>query len=133
LAASYGPVTWVPSFFDRDHQTNTNSMYTRVSLADSAAFQHPTAMTLHSAPDDWRTIFEEDGPGGVSHVLTLLLLRLDGKVPPPEFQSSHQLAIATLWQQTLRCVGAHRECDLEPPRHIDSQRLLDFHSTKTTS
>jgi yersiniabactin synthetase, thiazolinyl reductase component len=133
LAASYGPVIWVPTFFDEDHTSNSRSLYNRMSKKDGAFFFSPTAITLLPAHHDWKTIFEREGPDAVSCVLQSLLLRLDGQEVPLGFQPSHQLAIATLWQQILRSIGSPRQCNLKPPRAIALQKIPNSYSLGVTS
>ncbi|UUE98151.1 Gfo/Idh/MocA family oxidoreductase [Xanthomonas hortorum pv. pelargonii] len=86
----------------------------------------PATQVLHPAPPDWRHSLEIDGPTGVGRVLQLLGQHLDGAALPPAFDPAYQLALATLWQQVLRCAGpAHAR---EPARAASARPARPGHA-----
>ncbi len=125
LEASYGPVLWTSALYDPRHRQNEQSLYRSVSSADDDHFSRPGTLTLHPAPPDWRHAFEVDGPAGVGRVLQSLNRHLGGEALPAEFRANRQLALARLWQQTLRRAGSVRQRGLSPPHTIDAQELLE--------
>jgi len=125
LAGSYGPVLWTPTFFDEQHGTSGESMFTRVAHQNAPCVDLPTTTTLHGAPKDWRAVFERDAPRAVSHVLRSFLIHMNGHEVPPGFRADHQLTVARLWQQILRHVGPAKVSTLRPPRSINSQKLVE--------
>jgi thiazolinyl reductase component of yersiniabactin synthetase len=125
LAGSYGPVLWAPTFFDEQHNTSSESIFTRVSNQNALRFDLPTVTTLHEAPKDWRAVFEREAPRAVSRVLCSFLIHIHGHEAPSGFRTDHQLAVARLWQQVLRHVGPAKESTLPPPRSINPQQLVE--------
>lgn len=124
LEASHGPVLWTPALHDPQHREASHSLYHAAAGPDGAHLARPSTLTLHPAPADWRQAFEIDGPAGVGTLLQALRQHLDGEALPAGLDAAHQLALARLWRQTLRCAGPARECNLPAPRTIDDQALL---------
>lgn len=124
LEASYGPVLWSPAWHDQRPPADSHSLYHDSS---SAALEQPTLLPLHQAPADWRCALEIEAPAGVAQVLQMLCACLDGQpaavanAAAAGFSAPYQLALARLWQQILRAVGAAQERSLSVPPLIAAQ------------
>ncbi|UQQ16226.1 Gfo/Idh/MocA family oxidoreductase [Xanthomonas arboricola] len=119
LEASHGPVLWTAALYDPHHHDSDRSLYQRAHDQDEDPYARPATQVLHAAPPDWRHSVEIDGPTGVGRVLQLLGQHLDGAALPPAFDAAYQLALASLWQQVLRCAGPAHARSLPAPRLLD--------------
>ena len=124
LEASYGPVLWTSALHDPEHRTARHSLYRRAASAQRWLSQ-PPVVTVHAAPPEWQSALELEGPAGVGRVLQALRHHLNGGTTPLGFDAAYQLALARLWQRTLRAAGAARECKLSAPRLIAAADLVE--------
>ncbi|MFJ4142890.1 Gfo/Idh/MocA family oxidoreductase [Pseudomonas sp. NPDC089734] len=119
LDASYGPVNWTPALHTDSHGDDRQTLY-----ASTAHYlERATALPLHPAAIHWRSAHEIEGPAGVGWLLQRMAAHIRGEPVEAGLSDRYQLALARLWQETLRCAGPAEQRSVTPPRLIDIEQL----------
>ncbi|GFM50357.1 oxidoreductase [Pseudomonas cichorii] len=119
LDASYGPVNWMPALHADSHDDDRQTLYT----STAHYLERATALPLHPAASHWRSAHEIEGPAGVAWLLQRLKACIQGEPVTTGLSGDYQLALARLWQETLRCAGPAEQRSVAPPRIIDAAQL----------